>query len=274
MVLRVTVDQSVPGAQKPERTDRTAEITVPIRLRSATGGWEPDPDDQDPDDPGRESTDARVPVFVDPSGRRGRRIRVACYAGSAICLGYLLLVGLSMAGGAAGPRALLPFAILGGKVAPGHVGGPDGATRPHGRPAVTRGPARDRVARVATATSGQVPARAVPPSVPVGGALATGTASAGTPSTTPPVPSRSSVLEATTTARPTPTPNASERPTPQPAPQATRLPGAQATGRESTARVRPQVLAAAPPEPSPRSRQATDVPAPATASSPAAGPRL
>ncbi|MDT5035856.1 MAG: hypothetical protein QOE03_1041 [Micromonosporaceae bacterium] len=289
---RVTVDQTVPGAQPPDTagTGTDANITSPIRVRPAVHergpyAGEREPVNGEPDLPGagaqtadlragRESVGRGVPVFVDPTGRRRRRIRVACYAGATICVGYLALVAVSMAGGAAGPRALLPFAMLGGGAGPGHVGGPAGAARPHRLPAATRVPTGGRTSRPSGATTPTPPAsaRAVPaPGVAVPAAVPAvpAIASAGSPSPTPPAPTRSAVPEATTTVPPTPTPTA--QPTP--------LPGPRTTGRASTSPALPRALPApswpAPPPPAARSAPAPrPVPAAVTAPAPAAGQRL
>jgi hypothetical protein len=57
-----------------------------------------------------ESTvDAPDPVFVDDSGKRGKRIRMAFYALGGLGLTYAALVAVSLAGGPLTPESLLPF---------------------------------------------------------------------------------------------------------------------------------------------------------------------
>jgi hypothetical protein len=285
MVCRVTVDQSVPGAQPPECADAAtgADFTIPIRVRPAALGCDPDRGDREPVGAGAEPADRvdaqepadrgagwepaerGVPVFVDPTGRRRRRIRIACYAGATICVGYLVLVAVSMAGGAAGPRALLPLAILGDKAAPAHPGGADGAARPHGLQGATRGPAGGRANRVASTTTPTSPAptHVLPaPAAPAAVLAAPAIASAGAPSATSPAPTRSAVPESTATTVP-PTP----QPTAQPTPQSTSLPGPRTTGQATTSPVRPQAL------PAPTSSPSVSSPTAATTPAPAAGPR-
>jgi len=53
-----------------------------------------------------------APVFVDETGRRGRRVRWVAYIAGAICLCYLALVGISLAGGPISSDNLLPFPDL------------------------------------------------------------------------------------------------------------------------------------------------------------------
>lgn len=56
--------------------------------------------------------EAAPPVFVDETGRRNRRLRFGVYAAGLLCLIYAGLVAISLAGGAVGPDALLPFPDL------------------------------------------------------------------------------------------------------------------------------------------------------------------
>ncbi|MGC4897530.1 hypothetical protein [Micromonospora sp. DT31] len=49
------------------------------------------------------------PVFVDPSGRRQRRLRRLAYCAGAVGLIYTLLVGVSFAGGPISPSTVVPF---------------------------------------------------------------------------------------------------------------------------------------------------------------------
>lgn len=71
--------------------DLSVSPTEPINLRFAA--LETDP----------------PPVFVDSTGRRHRRLRWLAYGLGIACSAYLLIVGVSIAGGAATPGALLPF---------------------------------------------------------------------------------------------------------------------------------------------------------------------
>lgn len=53
-----------------------------------------------------------APVFVDSSGRRGRRIRFAFYGIGGLSLTYAGMVAMSLAGGPLNPETLLPFPDL------------------------------------------------------------------------------------------------------------------------------------------------------------------
>jgi hypothetical protein len=53
-----------------------------------------------------------APIFVDATGRRGRRVRWLAYGLGAVALTYTALVGVSLAGGPVSPEALLPFPDL------------------------------------------------------------------------------------------------------------------------------------------------------------------
>jgi len=143
------------------------------------------------------------PVFVDDTGKRRRRIRLAFYAVGAVSLTYAGLVAVSLLGGPLKPESLLPFpqtfnrpanatpSPMTGEAA--HLlkkAGRAGATpHPSGKPG-TANPANAIVA---------------PPTLPVAG----GTPGPG--ATTTPTP------EATPTPTPTPTPSPNP-PTPTPAP--------------------------------------------------------
>ena len=52
------------------------------------------------------------PVFVDGSGRRRAWVAWALGAPAALCLGYVLLLGFSFAGGPIKPGDLLPLPAL------------------------------------------------------------------------------------------------------------------------------------------------------------------
>ena len=53
-----------------------------------------------------------APVFVDSTGRRGRRIRFAFYGIGGLSLTYAGMVAMSLAGGPLNPETLLPFPDL------------------------------------------------------------------------------------------------------------------------------------------------------------------
>jgi hypothetical protein len=52
------------------------------------------------------------PVFVDASGRRRRRVRLACYGFGVVCLAYAGLVGMSLAAGSVAPDGGSAFPAL------------------------------------------------------------------------------------------------------------------------------------------------------------------
>lgn len=49
------------------------------------------------------------PVFVDPSGRRRRRVRRLAYGVGLVGLAYTVMVGVSFAGGPVSPETVVPF---------------------------------------------------------------------------------------------------------------------------------------------------------------------
>src|SRR5690606_18128609 len=53
-----------------------------------------------------------LPVFVDATGRRRRRLRRLGYAAAALCGGYSLMIGISLAGGPHNPET--PLRSVGG----------------------------------------------------------------------------------------------------------------------------------------------------------------
>jgi hypothetical protein len=55
------------------------------------------------------SVEVPEPVFVDDSGKRGKRIRMAFYALGGLGLTYAALVAVSLAGGPLNPESLIPF---------------------------------------------------------------------------------------------------------------------------------------------------------------------
>src|SRR5882672_113736 len=69
------------------------------------------------------------PVFVDGSGRRGRRVRLIAFGAGGLGLMYTALVGVSLAAGASGPAALNPFPVL---LAKGPLGGDSGTNQRSG----------------------------------------------------------------------------------------------------------------------------------------------
>ncbi|MBW8486600.1 hypothetical protein [Actinomadura parmotrematis] len=107
------------------------------------------------------STADPAPVFVDATGRRRRRLRLAGAVLGLACCGYAAMLGVSLAGGPVSPRVLLPLPGVPEKAAVGEAG-PKGHRVAPSRPAAPP-PAR--------------PAGAVPPA-PAGRAPAPSTASA------------------------------------------------------------------------------------------------
>jgi hypothetical protein len=61
-------------------------------------------------DAGRTIEDA--PVFVDRSGKRRRRIRLASFAVGGVGLSYVALIGVSLLGGPISPQTLLPDPVV------------------------------------------------------------------------------------------------------------------------------------------------------------------
>jgi len=158
------------------------------------------------------------PVFVDDTGKRRRRIRLAFYAVGAVSLTYAGLVAVSLLGGPLKPEQLIPFpqtfnrpanstpAPMTGEAAHSlkKTAHPGVTPRPSGKPG-TANPANAIVA---------------PPTLPV----ANGT----------PGPGATPTPEATPTPTPTPTPSPNPpTPTPSPAPSDTNTnpaPGGQGGG--------------------------------------------
>ncbi|MEU8343395.1 hypothetical protein SAMN05443665_106126 [Actinomadura meyerae] len=151
----------------------------------------------------REVIDSRdrsaSPVFVDVTGRRRRRLRRAGYAAAALCGGYSIMIGISLAGGPVSPQTLLPK-VGGGetKVAPSPKHRPPAEDGPAAlpplrpslpgpsRPARTPGPAP-----AAPRASGSVPSApsgAVPSPPPPDERRARPQGPTGTPATTPSQP--------------------------------------------------------------------------------------
>ena len=165
-----------------------------------------------------------APVFVDATGRRHRRIRTGAYtAAGCACLVYAGLVIAALAGGAAGPRALLPLPGFGFHQQPapagpaaGRVGGATGKkapVRPAGNAADVPAGARPPAAAVAPPAPGQsAPAGTVP--TPPAGARPTPTRVL----ESAPAPSRPVV--ATTAPAPAPAPAQSTAPVASDSPHA------------------------------------------------------
>lgn len=129
-----------------------------------------------------------LPVFVDATGRRRRRLRRLGYAAAALCGGYSIMIGISLAGGPVNPQTLLPNVGGGGdtKVVPSPKHRPpsdDGpAALPHPRPS---GPVQAPVVAPVPRASGSAPSGAAP-SPPASDERRTGqNPPAGTPVTTP-----------------------------------------------------------------------------------------
>lgn len=58
------------------------------------------------------------PVFVDPSGRRRRMVRIAAVAAAVAIAGYASMLLIALAGGPVSPHALLPISIPSTSAAP------------------------------------------------------------------------------------------------------------------------------------------------------------
>ena len=66
------------------------------------------------------------PVFVDTSGRRMRRLRLAVYAVGGLCAAYAGMMGFSLLGGPVSPRTLLPLpGVPGGAIVAPDTDDPD-----------------------------------------------------------------------------------------------------------------------------------------------------
>ncbi|MFJ6954389.1 hypothetical protein ACISRB_23490, partial [Micromonospora aurantiaca] len=96
------------------------------------------------------------PVFVDPSGRRHRRLRRLAYCAGAAGVVYTVMVGVSFAGGPITPDSVIPFVE---PTSEQRLPSPNPPASP--APAVTR-PTPDAPADVRTAPV-RVPATSVAP---------------------------------------------------------------------------------------------------------------
>jgi hypothetical protein len=146
--------------------------------------------------------DLSSPVFVDASGRRGKRIRIVFGALGAATLVYGALVATSLAGGPLKPQQLLPFPELVNNLPVLDQGQP--ATQPG-----AKSTAAAKQAAVATAKKinpSNRPAQSGPIAVPTGSAAATPGATA---TATPPA----EATDAPPTIQPSTRPSASPTPT-------------------------------------------------------------
>src|SRR5690606_35067918 len=129
-----------------------------------------------------------LPVFVDATGRRRRRLRRLGYAAAALCGRYSIMLRISLAGGPVNPQTLLPNVGGGGDA----TGVPSPKARPPpdaGPPAPPRprrsGPVQAPVVVPVPRASGSAPPGAAP-APPASDERRTGQKPpAGTPVTTP-----------------------------------------------------------------------------------------
>jgi hypothetical protein len=159
------------------------------------------------------------PVFVDDTGKRRRRIRLAFYAVGAVSLTYAGLVAVSLLGGPLKPESLIPFPQTFNRPADTAPSPMTGEAARLVKKAGHAGPTPHPSGKPGTAN----PANAivVPPTVPV----ANGTPGPGTTPTPTP--------EATATPTPTPTPSPNPPPPTNTAPSDTNTnpgPGGQGGG--------------------------------------------
>ncbi|MEU5893698.1 hypothetical protein ABZ835_43840 [Streptomyces sp. NPDC047461] len=164
--------------------------------------------------------DDEDPVFVDATGRRGRRIRRVAYAAGALCAGYTVVLALSFMGATPfAPRTVLPVPGVPSE-APGSVGeNPrDLPATPVPYPSVS--PSDIPSPSPVPTESGQLstPATKPAPSSTPGTGTPTDT---GTPTGTP-----TDTATPTETGTPTPTDSTEETPSPSPETTATGSPGA------------------------------------------------
>ncbi|WP_405653283.1 hypothetical protein [Streptomyces sp. NBC_00019] len=151
--------------------------------------------------------DDEDPVFVDATGRRGRRIRRVAYAAGALCAGYTVVLALSFMGATPfAPRTVLPVPGVPSE-APGSVG-----ENPRDLPA-TPVPSRS-VSPSDIPSPSPVPTESGQPSTPATEPAPSRTPGTGTPSGTP-------TDTATPTETGTPTPTGSTEETPSPSPETT-----------------------------------------------------
>jgi len=163
------------------------------------------------------SDDLSSPVFVDATGRRGKRIRIAFGVLGAATLVYGALVATSLAGGPLKPQQLLPFPELVNNL-------PVDNQEPAAQPGTKNTPnAKAPVVITAKKIHVSSPANNGPVPVPSGAAPAPVVPGPGTTTTTAP-PAEATGAPATpaltATAQPTPTgtPGATPVPTPTPTP--------------------------------------------------------
>jgi hypothetical protein len=164
-------------------------------------------------------SDLSSPVFVDASGRRGRRIRIVFSVLGAATLVYGALVATSLAGGPLKPQQLVPFPDLVNNLPVLDQQQPAAQPGAKNTPAAksTAGTAKKITTTGKPAQSGVVP-------VPSASAPAPGGPGPDT-TTTPPVEATdappTTQPSATPTTRPTPTPTRTAEPTSTPTPTPT-----------------------------------------------------
>ncbi|MGD9986936.1 hypothetical protein [Pseudonocardia sp.] len=106
------------------------------------------------------------PVFVDGTGRRRRRIKVAAYVGGTVCALYMGVVGVSLAAHQETPLLPLPGlgTVAGGD--PGTAGileAHDGEAQPTRAPAKPVAPLGEGVQRAVAPTASTAPSASAPP---------------------------------------------------------------------------------------------------------------
>jgi hypothetical protein len=113
--------------------------------------------DHDIDAPTTRALVASRPVFVDPSGRRRRVLRLLAIVTSGLVVGYGLLLATAMLGGSPLPTALLPHPAAPWTGSPSDptvpAGTPATAARSIGRPPDAAPPDRQVAARPAPAVA-------------------------------------------------------------------------------------------------------------------------
>ncbi|ODU03814.1 MAG: hypothetical protein ABS81_12810 [Pseudonocardia sp. SCN 72-86] len=110
------------------------------------------------------------PIFVDGSGRRRRRIKVAAYVAGTVCALYMGVVGVSLAAHQETP--LLPLPGLGNVVgadpeSAGILEAHDGEAQPSRTPAKTVAPMDDALKRVVAPMASTAPVTSAPPTTTV-----------------------------------------------------------------------------------------------------------
>jgi hypothetical protein len=152
---------------------------------------------------------AHSPVFVDESGHRRAWVQWALGLGGALCLGYVVLLGFSLAGGPIRPGDLLPLPGLRQTEDRSAVPTPSPTVGVSGSPTApseTGGPSAGPTGAVPTGGVGAVPT----PTPTASGAAGT----ASTPSGSPPSTAQPSASPAPSVSSPAPTSSSPATPAP------------------------------------------------------------